>query len=57
MSEREQPELRGAGDRLIADVAKISHAADKIFCLVVPVDGSNCNILDSRSLRIVEALT
>ena len=33
--ERELPKLRGVGDRLIADVAKPSHVADKIFCLVV----------------------
>ena len=33
MSERELPKLRGVGDRLIADVAKPSHAANKIFFL------------------------
>ena len=42
MSDRELPKLRGMGDRLIADVAKPSHAADKIFCLIVPIDGVNC---------------
>ena len=38
MSEREQPHLRGVEDRLIVDVAKPSHAADKIFCLLVPTE-------------------
>ena len=57
MSERELPKLRGVGDHLIADVAKPSHAADEIFCLIVPTDGGNCCFLDSQSLRIVGALT
>ena len=47
MSERELLKLRGVGDRLIVDVGKPSHVADKIFCLVVPTDGSNCCLLDS----------
>ena len=41
MSERELPKLRGVGDRLIVDVAKPSHVADKLFCLGVPIDGAN----------------
>ena len=57
MSERELSKLRGVGDRLIADVAKPSHAADEIFCLLVPIDGANCCLLDSQSLRIIGALT
>ena len=57
MSERELPNLRGVGDRLIADVAKPSHVADKIFFLVVPTYGTNCSLLDSLNLRIVRALT
>ena len=36
MSDRELPNLRGEGDRLIADVAKPSHISNDIFCLVVP---------------------
>ena len=56
MSERELLKLRGVGDRLIADVAKLSHVADKIFCLVVAIDRANCCLLNSQSLRIVEAL-
>ena len=47
MSERELLKLQGVGDRLIADVVKPSHAADEIFCLVVPIDGANCCLLDS----------
>ena len=57
MSKRELPNLRGVGDRLIVDVAKPSHASDKIFCLVVSTDGANCCLLDSQSLRIVGVLT
>ena len=57
MSEWELPKLRGVGDRLIVDVAKPSHAADEIFCLVIPTDGANCCLLDSQSLWIVGALT
>ena len=55
MSEQELPNLRGVGDRLIADVAKPSHVADMLFCLVVPTDGANCYLLDSHSFRIVGA--
>ena len=55
MSEHELPNLRGVGDRLIADVA--SHVPDEIFCLVVPTDGANFCLSDSQSLRIVGALT
>ena len=57
MSELELPNLRGVGDRLIADVAKPSHVADEILCLIVPIEGANCCLLDSQSLRIVRALT
>ena len=57
MSEQELSKLRGVGDRLIADVANLSHVADEIFCLVVPTDGPNCCLLDSQSLWIVGALT
>ena len=57
MSELELPNLRGVGDRLIADVAKPSHVADEILCLIVPTEGANCCLLDSQSLRIVRALT
>ena len=57
MSERELPNLRGVGDRLIADVAKPSHIADEIFYLVIPTDGANCCLMDSRSLRTVGAST
>ena len=57
MSERELPKLWGVGNRLIADVAKPSHVVNKIFCLVVPIDGVNCCLLDSQSYRIIEALT
>ena len=53
LSERELPKLQGVGDRLIADVAKLSHITDEIFCSVVPTDGTNCCLLNSRSLRIV----
>ena len=55
MSEQELPNLRGVGDRLIADVAL--HVPDEIFCLVVPTDDANCSLSDSQSLRIVGALT
>ena len=54
MSELELPNLRGVEDRLIADVA--SHVADENFFLVVPINGANYSLLDSWSLRIVEAL-
>ena len=57
MSERELPKLRGVGDRLIADIAKLSHVADNIFCLVVPIDGANCCLWDSQSHWIVGAST
>ena len=57
MSEQELPKLLGVGDLLIADIAKPSHVADEIFCLVIPTDGANCCLLDSQSLRIVRALT
>ena len=57
MSERELLKHRGVGDCLIANIAKPSHVADKIFCLVIPTDGANCCLLDSQSLRIVRALT
>ena len=57
MSEGELPNLRGVGDRLKADVTKSSHDVDKIFCLDGPTDDANCCLLDSQSLRIVEALT
>ena len=52
MSERELPKLRGVGDHLIANVAKPSHVADKIFCLVAPTDGANCCLSDSQSPRV-----
>ena len=55
MSERELPNLRGVEDRLIADVAL--HIADETFFLVVPIDSTNCCVLDSQSHRIVGALT
>ena len=55
MSELELQNLRGVEDCLIADVAL--HVADENFFLVVPIDGTNYNLLDSWSLRIVEALT
>ena len=55
MSELELPNLRGVEDRLIADVA--SHVSDENFFLVVSIDGTNYSLLDSWSLRIVEALT
>ena len=55
MSEWELPNIRGVGDRLITSVAKPLHVVDKLFFLVVPTDGSNCYLLDSQSLRIVEA--
>ena len=54
MSERELPNLRCVGDRLITGVA--SHVANEIFCLVVPADDANCSLLDSQNLRIVGAL-
>ena len=57
MSEQELPNLRGVGDRLIVDVAKPLHVADKIFSLVVPTNGANCCLLDSQRIRIVGALT
>ena len=57
MSERELSKLRGVGDRFIANVAKPSHTADEIFCLVVPTDNVNYCLLDSQSIRIIEALT
>ena len=57
MSELELLKFQGVGDSLIADVAKPSHVADEIFCLVVPTDGANYCLLDSQSLRIVGALT
>ena len=57
MCERELPNLWGVGDHLIADVAKTLHVVDEIFCLVVPTEGANYSLLDSQSLRIVEALT
>ena len=57
MSEWELSKLQSVGDHLIADVAKPSHATDEIFCLVVPINGANCCLLDSQSLRIVGALT
>ena len=57
MCERELPNLKGVGDCLIVDVAKPSHVADEFFCLVIPIDGANCCLLDSQSLRIVGALT
>ena len=53
MNEQKLPNLRVMRDRLIAD--KASHVADATFCLVVPTNGANCNLLDSQSLRIVEA--
>ena len=55
MSERELKNLRGVGDRSIADVAKPLHVVGEIFCLVVPTNGVNCCLLDSRSLQIVGA--
>ena len=47
MSERELPNLQGVGDRLITDVAKPSHVADKICFLVFTTDGANCYFSDS----------
>ena len=55
MSEQELPNLWGVGDCLIAEVAL--HVSDEIFFLVVPIDGTNCCLLDSQSLRIIRALT
>ena len=49
MNEQELPNLRGVGDRLIADVAL--HVPDEISCLVFPTDGSNCCLSDSQSLN------
>ena len=57
MSEWELLKLQGVGDPLIVNVAKPSHIADEILCLVVPIDGANCCLSDSKSLRIVGALT
>ena len=53
MSERELLNLRDVGDRFITDVAKPSHVADKLFCLVIPKDDANCCLWDSLSHRIV----
>ena len=47
MNEKELPNLRGVGDRLIADVA--SHVPDEIFCLVFPTDSANCCLSNSQS--------
>ena len=47
MNEWEILKLQGVGDRLIVDVAKPSHAADNIFCLVIPTEGANYCLLDS----------
>ena len=55
MSERELPNLRGVGERLISGVA--SQVAGEIFYLVIPIDGAKCCLLDFHSHRIVEALT
>ena len=43
--------MRDVRDRLIVDVAI------EIFCLIVPTDGANCCLLNSRSHRIVGELT
>ena len=40
MSEQELSNLRGVGDRLIADLAL--HVPDEISCFVVPTDDTNC---------------
>ena len=45
MNEQELPNLRGVGDRLIAEVA--SHVIDEIFCLVIPTDSASCCLSDS----------
>ena len=55
MTEQELLNLRGVGDHLIANIA--SHVPDEIFFLVVPIDGANCCLSNSQSLRIVGALT
>ena len=57
MSERDLPKLRVMADRLIADVAKPSHVADEIFCMVVPTNNANYCLLDSQSHQIIGALT
>ena len=53
MDEQELSILRDVRDRLIVDEA--SHVADATFYLVVPIDGANCALSDSQSLRIVGA--
>ena len=45
MNEQELSNLQGVRDRLIVD--EVSHVADETFCLVVPIDGTNCGLLDS----------
>ena len=50
MNEQELPNLRGVGDRFIADVDSL--VLNEIFCLVVPTYGVNCCLSDSYSLRI-----
>ena len=45
MNEQKLSNLRGMGDRLIADVA--SHVPDEISYLVVSTDGTNCCLSDS----------
>ena len=57
MSEWELRKLQGVGDRLIVDVTKPLHVADKILYLLVPIDNANCSLSDSQSHRIVGALT
>ena len=47
--DRELPKLLGMGDHLKADAAKPSQIADELFCLVVPIDGANCSLLDFLS--------
>ena len=49
MNEQELPNLQGVRDCLIV--------ANENFCLVVPIDGANCGLLDSQNHRIVWALT
>ena len=53
MIEQELPILQGARGRLIVNEA--SHDVDANFYLVVPPDGANCCLSDSRSPWIIGA--
>ena len=50
MSERELPKLRGMGDSLIADIAKLSHVANEIFAWSFP---QTTPIIVSWILRVI----